>query len=125
MLMIVTTAALVSFGIRAHLERSRIHGTWRGANGDERYTMTFAGERLTMRLGTNPILATRESRFRVERQSGFIDIHRDDGLQLGLYAVDGDTLTLKLARVNLPRPKDLASNGRSRNARRYIFERQH
>ena len=62
------------------------------------------------------------SRFRLSRRRGEIDIRRTDGMQRGLYDLDGDVLTLSLADVNRPRPKSLTS-GKNRQQRRYVFKR--
>ena len=84
-----------------------LQGTWRGTGLDARYSLVFCEQYLAGHVGTNPILRPLESTFTVDPAEGTIDITRDDGLQLGRYAIDGDTLTLMLADVNLTRPNSI------------------
>lgn len=117
---------------------SDLQGNWQGTGRDARYSAAFCFDVLAMRVGTDPILELRESRFRVDQEQGTLDIERSDGLQLGRYAIEGDTLTIMLADVNLPRPESIdfpivkptgrtividRKNWTPRTQQRYIFER--
>src|SRR5262245_53810882 len=88
-------------------DQPAIEGAWQGTGRHARYLAVFRAGKLTMRIGTDPILEPRESRFSVNAAQGTIDIVRSDGLQLGRYAVEGNKLTIMLADVNLPRPNSL------------------
>jgi hypothetical protein len=124
LLAFVTAAAAMAMAIRQLHESPGVQGAWRGTAGHERFTLEFSGDSLIVRAGNNPIVAPRASRFQLDAAKGYIDIHRDDGMQLGLYSVDGDTLTLTLADVNQPRPKVLKPKKSSHHERRYVFQRR-
>jgi hypothetical protein len=117
--------------------RSAIQGIWRGTGRDESYTLVFCGDVLIGMVGTDPLVGNKESGFRVD--IGTIDIQRAEGLQMGCYAIDGDTLTLVLVDVNRPRPNSIGvvpakptatppridrKNRTPPTQRRYVFERQ-
>jgi hypothetical protein len=86
-----------------------IQGTWRSTGLDTRYTLAFCGDILEGRVGTDPILAPMLSRFCVDADEGTIDIVRDNGLQLGRFAIEGNKLILMLADVGRPRPRSINS----------------
>src|SRR4051794_14369111 len=98
------TTLIALIAIANAIGQSDIQGTWVGTGHHARFTAVFCEDILAMRVGTDPVLETQESCFRVDQEQGTIDIERSDGLQLGRFAVDGDQLTLLLADVNLPRP---------------------
>jgi hypothetical protein len=116
-------AALVSLGVRAYLRQDSLEGTWQGTGADARYSARFTGNTLSIQTGSSAVTAPRQSWFKVDADNGLIDIQRDDGVQLGRYAVKGDTLTLKLADPNAPRPKDLDPVDPPHGERRYQFKR--
>jgi hypothetical protein len=118
-----TAAAVVAFFVREYLGRNGLQGTWQGTGEDQRYWATFSGDTLTMRRGTSSVNAPVQSSFDLDVENGTIDILRDDGMQLGRYQVDGDTLTLKLSDVNRARPPDLTPHGPFDRQRRYVFKR--
>jgi hypothetical protein len=120
---ILAVTAVVTVWLHGYLTRNPIEGTWQGTAGDERFLATFAGDSLVIPVGMHAAVEPRQSWFQVDPDNGSIDIRRDDGLQLGRYEVDGDTLVLKLADVNAPRPKDLSPNTRPHSERRYVFKR--
>src|SRR5262245_47518054 len=85
-----------------------LQGTWQGAG--PRYAglnLVFCGDVLAARMGTEPILETRESHFDYDPEAGTIDICRAEGKQLGRYAVDGDTLRIVIGDINEPRPESM------------------
>jgi hypothetical protein len=117
-----------------------IQGTWAGTGRDARFTLVFCEDVLAIRVGTDPILETRESHFSVNAELGTIDILRDDGLQMGRFAIEDGYLTMILADVNLPRPASIdfpilkpaprtihidRRTWKPPTQRRYVFERAH
>ncbi len=99
--------ALVAIALAVNAGPGDIQGTWTGTGRTTPYTAVFCFDVLAMRVGTDPILETQESRFQVRAAVGEIDIMRNDGIQLGLYSIEDDRLTIMLADVNLPRPESL------------------
>ena len=101
------TALIAFIAIVNAVSQSDLQGTWQGTGRHANYSLLFCEDILAGRVGTNPILEPMESHFSASQKQGTIDIQRDDGLQLGRYAIEGDTLTLMLADVNLPRPESI------------------
>ena len=117
----IAITAVVLLATVSNDQRS-IQGLWQGTGGDAQYRLSFRGEMLVASVGSSPALEPVTSRFRLSQRRGEIDIQRTDGMQRGLYDLDGDVLTLSLADVNRPRPKSLTS-GKNRQQRRYVFKR--
>jgi hypothetical protein len=101
-----------------------VQGAWKGTGRDARFTLVFCEDILAIRVGTDPILETRESHFSVNSEHGTIDIVRDEGLQLGRYSIDGDKLTMMLADVNLPRAASLDFPAARPGKAPFVFDRK-
>jgi hypothetical protein len=114
-----------------------LQGVWHGTGQAAPFTLVFCGDALIGIVGEHPLLDAQTSRYRAAY--GGIDIDREEGVQLGIYRVEGDVLTLMLADVGTPRPLSLDVpnveragttdlTGRPirlpRTQRRYMFERQ-
>jgi hypothetical protein len=77
-------------------DQTAIQGEWHATGRAEHIKLIFCGETL---LGIN--LRINDPRWDMMRSTfklgeGTIDIERPEGLQLGLYSIEGDTLTLRL-----------------------------
>ncbi len=118
------TTLIALLAIANAVGQSDIQGTWVGTGRHARFTAVFCEDILAMRVGTDPVLETQESRFRIDQEQGTIDIERADGLQLGRFAVDGNLLTLLLADVNLPRPATIEIPKPKPNAKPFTIDRK-
>ncbi len=97
-----------------------VQGAWhaRGVRRDHLW-LVFCGDGL---YGINSKVGLQESTYRLNPDAGTIDIQRDDGLQLGIYWLVDDTLTMMLGDVNGPRPNTREARGYNKSS--YVFERE-
>jgi len=85
-------------------DQTEIQGVWNETSPAQRYSLIFCGDVLMGAHNSDVLTDAKLSTFRINAQAGTIDIDREEGVQLGRYKIDGDTLTLVLANVNKPRP---------------------
>ena len=138
-LLAVTAAGAVAVWLALPNDVRAIQGRWYGTGRDARFSLTFRGKTLVGKVGTDPIVPPMTCTFQLAPREGHIDIFRDDGVQRGLYLLEGDKLTMMLADVNLPRPSSLDFPGvkpaktpivierktwKPATQSRYVFERR-
>lgn len=121
---LIVAVACVALALRLwpQGDYGRIQGRWRSEGDNGRFTLTFQQDTLVGQVGENPIVDRTISTFSLNPDKGEIDIQRDTGLQLGLYHLQGSTLTLSLAPIGKPRPLDFRPS--RRRAQKFVFKQE-
>lgn len=99
-------------------EQSELEGSWREIGRHRGLTITFHRDQLAIANQAGK----RTSQFTLGKKQGTITILRSDGIQQGVYRLNGDQLEMNLANVGFPPPKDLFET--KRDTKRYLFQRE-